>query len=83
MFSRYLFIIQAVVNGNVGEYSTTVGKDNYYLPYNVRVTPFNHFGDGRPGYNDTVYSAEESKIKIQKKILFPELFLKFLWLVDR
>ena len=49
------------MKGNVGEYSTTIGSDNFFLPYNVKITPFNMFGDGRPGYNDSVYSAEGSK----------------------
>ena len=67
------FCLQDIVTGNIGEYSTTVGDENYFLPYNVRVTPFNIKGEGVPGYNDTVYSAEGSK-SIQRIGPFHDLF---------
>ncbi|XP_052780285.1 contactin-like [Mya arenaria] len=47
-----------VVHGNVGEFSNEVGEDNYFLPYQVKVTPFNMMGLGPTGENDTVMSAE-------------------------
>lgn len=50
---------QAIVNGNVGNHSVTLGPDTYYSPYNVKVTPFNDFGNGPSVSNDTVMSAED------------------------
>ncbi|KAL4226978.1 Contactin-3 [Mactra antiquata] len=48
-----------IVMGNIGHTSALVGKENFYLLYQVKVTPFNMFGMGNPAINDNVYSAED------------------------
>lgn len=59
---RAYFYFQIIVHGNKSEASDLVGKDNYYIIYQVKVTPFNIFGLGPTAQNDSVYSAEESKL---------------------
>jgi len=49
------------VFGNVGEYSDEVGPNNYFMPYEVKVTPFNMRGPGLTGVNNSVMSAEASR----------------------
>ncbi|XP_061176195.1 contactin-like [Saccostrea echinata] len=45
--------------GNVGQYVTQVGADNYYLLYDVMIQPYNDYGSGPNSSVSTIYSAEE------------------------
>ncbi|XP_012215435.1 contactin [Linepithema humile] len=45
--------------GNTGRYSTTVGRDNYYMKYEVRVQAINDIGEGPISEIKVVYSAED------------------------
>ncbi|XP_053377933.1 contactin-4-like isoform X2 [Mercenaria mercenaria] len=56
------------VIGNASETSAVIGVENYYLLYQVRVTPVNIFGSGPTAQNDSVYSAEEMPIGIPSNI---------------
>ncbi|XP_060590084.1 contactin-4-like isoform X2 [Ruditapes philippinarum] len=56
------------VQGNGSEASALVGKDNYYLLYQVKVTAFNKFGVGPTAQNDSVYSAEDMPIGIPSNL---------------
>jgi len=49
------------IDDNLAEVSAVIGKDNFFLEYQVRVTPVNQFGSGPTGKNDSVMSAEASK----------------------
>ena len=54
-------MLQLDVKGNQSEASDVVGTENYYLLYQVKVTPYNIFGEGPTAVNNSVYSAEDSK----------------------
>lgn len=56
-----LQILQEVIYGNIGGYTATVGVENYYLPYDVKVQAFNDLGDGPNTTVEVVYSAMGSK----------------------
>ncbi|XP_052286931.1 contactin-5-like [Dreissena polymorpha] len=56
------------VTGNVGEYSAEIGGENYFLEYQVRVSPYNNKGIGPAGVNDSVMSAEAIPNGIPKNI---------------
>lgn len=62
-----------IVNGNKSEASALVQKDNYYIVYQVKVTPFNIFGLGPTAQNNSVYSAEEMPIAVPTNV-FAEPF---------
>ncbi|KAL3852170.1 hypothetical protein ACJMK2_015845 [Sinanodonta woodiana] len=55
---------EVVIDGDNGEYSQTVGRDNFYMPYQVEVIPRNMFGEGPAGRNNSVFSAEDMPIAI-------------------
>ncbi|XP_033745615.1 contactin-like [Pecten maximus] len=59
---------QAHVYGNKSEYSTSVGADLNYVEYEVRVTPFNMFGDGKASLTSFVYSAEGLPVSAPTKV---------------
>ncbi|XP_021356952.1 contactin-like isoform X1 [Mizuhopecten yessoensis] len=59
---------QARVYGNKSEYSTTVGADLPYVEYEVRVTPFNMFGDGKATLTAFIYSAEGLPVSTPTKV---------------
>ena len=42
-------------------YTVTIGTDNYYLQYEVKVGAFNDHGDGPNSTVSLIYSAEGSK----------------------
>ena len=44
-------------------FSTTVGLDNYYLQYQVKVAAYNDLGHGPNSTEQIVFSAEGSKYK--------------------
>ena len=53
---------QAQINdSSVGRYVVTVGSNNYYLPYNVKIQAFNPMGRGPMSPMATIMSAEERK----------------------
>ena len=52
-------------------YTVTIGADNYYLQYEVKVGAFNMYGDGPNSTVSLIYSAEGSKY-----YCFISLFLK-------
>ena len=61
----YLNVFKALVEGNQGRFTRTVGQENYYLQYEVRVTAFNEFGEGPtspPGVY--IYSAEDCEFSM-------------------
>lgn len=53
------------VLGNVTEFYSTVGVDNYYLLYTVKLQAYNNNGLGPMTAYASVYSAEGSKFHIQ------------------
>lgn len=57
-----------IIQGNVGEASALVGRENFFLEYQIKVTPFNIHGKGPTGQNDTVYSAEDLPIGIPSNV---------------
>ena len=64
----YLNVFKALVEGNQGRFTRTVGRENYYLQYEVRVTAFNEFGEGPtspPGVY--IYSAEDCEFSMFTK----------------
>ena len=51
--------------GNVGSFAHTVGRENYYLQYEVKVTAFNEYGQGPTSPDGVyIYSAEDCKFII-------------------
>ena len=57
-----LNILQALIHGNKGKHVALVGKENYYLKYDVMVGAFNSIGDGPNSTSVDVYSAEGRKL---------------------
>ena len=46
----------------MGSYAHTVGRENFYLQYEVKVTAFNDYGPGPSSPEGVfIYSAEDSK----------------------
>jgi len=48
-------------DSSVSHYVVTVGSNNYYLPYHVRIQMFNPKGRGPVSPVATIMSAEERK----------------------
>lgn len=53
-----MFQVNAYANTS---FYSTVGVDNFYIPYTVKVQAYNEKGDGPIGPEATVYSAEGSE----------------------
>lgn len=45
--------------GNIGSYAVGVGRDNYYMKYEVKVQAINKVGEGPISETKVVYSAED------------------------
>jgi len=55
---------QAQINdSSASHYVVTVGSNNFYLPYDVRIRSFNPMGLGPMSEIETIMSAEERKYK--------------------
>ena len=71
-------------------FTVTIGPDNYYLQYDVKIGCYNDEGDGPNSTASIIYSAEGSecylhylywKIKIRNILLFGVLFQNKKWLL--
>ncbi|KAK3612186.1 hypothetical protein CHS0354_016572, partial [Potamilus streckersoni] len=58
-----------ITDSNSGLYAHTVGKEFYYLRYEVKVRPYNQFGIGPESDISVIFSAEDLPIGVATNVL--------------